>query len=442
MKIFRFFVAFALVWLAMQSAPNVFGVVPAPDGGYPNGNTAEGQNALENLTTGVWNTATGFQALFSDTTGNTNTAMGFRALYNNITGNSNTATGFQALLHDHTGSSNTANGYNALLFNDSGHDNTATGKDALHSNVNGNYNAANGVNTLFSNTTGGGNTANGFRTLFSNTTGGANTANGIQALYNNTTASNNTADGFNALVSNTTGDYNTASGVQALYHNTTGSNNIALGVLAGLNLTTGNNNIAIGSRGVVAEANTIRIGRPEVHTATYIAGISGATVANGVTVIVDPSGHLGTIVSSQRFKADIKPMGNASEAILALRPVSFHYKKDIDRQGIPEFGLVAEEVEKVNPALVIRDTEGKPHTVRYEQVNAMLLNEFLKEHRAFVEQQQKVEEQGATIARQQKQIDALAAGLQKVSAQLAAASTSRGGLEVSKSAPQTLLNNR
>jgi hypothetical protein len=208
-----------------------------------------------------------------------------------------------------------------------------------------------------------------------------------------------------------------------MLNNTTGSFNIALGDNAGFNLTTGSNNIDIGNVGVAGEAKTIRIGKQGTQTATFIAGINGATVPTGVAVIVDGSGHLGTTTSSARFKEAIKAMDKASEAILSLRPVTFHYKHDLDPDCIPQFGLVAEEVEKVNPDLVARDAEGKPYTVRYEAVNAMLLNEFLKEHR-------KNEEQQATIARLEKEIEALTAGLQKVSAQL----------EASKPAPQVVNN--
>src|SRR5262249_20855734 len=222
-----------------------------------------------------------------------------------------------------------------------------------------------------------------------------------------------------------TGGYNTATGLAALLNNTTGNNNIAIGYAAGINLTTGSNNIDIGSAGAAGEATTIRIGTPEVHTATYIAGINGATVPGGVTVVVDADGHLGTNTSSARYKEAIKLMDKASEAILALKPVTFRYKNEFDSEDIPQFGLVAEQVEKVNPDLVARDKQGKPYPVRYEAVNAMLLNEFLKEHR-------KVEEQGATIVKQQKQIEALTAGLRKLSAQL----------ELNKAAPQTVLNNQ
>jgi Chaperone of endosialidase len=210
-------------------------------------------------------------------------------------------------------------------------------------------------------------------------------------------------------------DFNTANGNAALFSNTTGNGNIALGVAAGRNLTTGNNNIDIGNLGVAGESNTIRIGWVGVQNAAFIAGIRGAVVPGGVGVVAGLNGHLGTVVSSARFKEAIKPMDEASEAILALKPVTFRYKRELDPEGIPQFGLVAEEVEKVNPDLVVRDGQGRVNSVRYEAVNAMLLNEFLKEHR-------KVQEVEAALARQQKdfaqQINALAASLKEQALQI------------------------
>jgi hypothetical protein len=238
----------------------------------------------------------------------------------------------------------------------------------------------------------------------------------------NTTANNNTAVGFHGANQNTTGMNNTAIGHNALAHNTIGSSNIALGKGAGVFLTTGSNNVDIGSAGVAGESNTIRIG--SVQTRTFIKGISGVALA-GATVVVNAVGQLGVAASSAHFKHEIRPMNKESEAILALKPVSFCYDQDIDEQGLTQFGLVAEEVEKVNPDLVVRDTEGKPYSVRYDQVNAMLLNEFLKEHR-------KVQQLEADAAQTRKQVEALTASLQKVSAQL----------ELSKTAPQTVLNNQ
>jgi hypothetical protein len=249
----------------------------------------------------------------------------------------------------------------------------------------------------------------------------------------------NTATGANALRSNTTGSFNTAEGVRALFNNTAGDNNIALGNSAGFNVTTGSNNIDIGAFGATGDANTIRIGRLAMQNRTFIAGIRGVTtgMANAVPVLIDAAGQLGTMNSSLRFKKEIKPMDRASEAILALKLVTFHYKSDAT--GTSQFGLIAEEVAQVNPDLVVRDENGEIYTVRYEAVNAMLLNEFLKEHRKVEEQQatitqlqSKVLKQEANAANQQKQIEALTAGLQKVSAQL----------EVSKAAPQTVLKNQ
>ena len=268
------------------------------------------------------------------------------------------------------------------------------------------------------------NTAEGIQALFSNTTGNANTAIGVGTLYKNTTGTGNTATGMAALGSNTTGFSNTAIGTMALMMNTTGNYNVTLGVSAGESLSTGDNNIDIGHNvsGVAGESNTIRIGNKDI-IATYISGITGQTVVGGAAVFVDSSGKLGTMTASTRFSDQIKPMNKASEAILTLKPVTFRYKQEIDPKRIQQFGLIAEEVEKVDPDLVGRDEKGKVYSVRYDAVNAMLLNEFLKEHRT-------VKEQGAMLARQQKQIEALTAGLQKVSAQL----------EASKPAPQVVNN--
>src|SRR6266496_3125028 len=288
--------------------PKAQAVSPAPDGGYPGANTAEGQSALLSLTTGTYNTAVGIYTLKSDTTGSFNTAIGAGALVLN-TSDQNTATGFGA---------------------------------------------------LFNNTSGFKNTANGALALFSNTFGYQNAANGAFALQNNTEGIDDTATGTGALFSNTTGGSNTANGAFALYSNTAGSDNTAIGDNAGSSLTTGDNNIDIGFnvQGVAGESNTIRIGNTDI-TDTFIRGISGSTVPNGVTVIVNGNGRLGTIVSSARFKDEIKPMGEASEAILALKPVTFRYKKQLDPAGTSQFGLVAEQVEKVNPDLVARDAKGE-----------------------------------------------------------------------------------
>jgi len=190
-------------------------------------------------------------------------------------------------------------------------------------------------------------------------------------------------------------------------YNLSSSSNIALGFDAGYNLTTGGNNIDIANKGAAGDANTIKIGTQGSQTATYIAGIHGATIAGGVAVVVDAAGQLGVKTSSARFKEAIKPMDDASEAILALKPVTFRYKKDLDPQGIPQFGLVAEQVEKVDPDLVVRDEKGQVYTVRYEAVNAMLLNEFLKEHQRVQELETRLDAMAGQMKEQARAIEAV-----------------------------------
>jgi hypothetical protein len=402
-------IALALAWFAVS--PMARAVDPPPDGGYGNGNTAEGASALFSLTTGSANTATGFEALYSNTTGGENTATGATALGNNTTGYNNTAIGFDALFSNATGYNNTATGSDALISNRTGAYNTATGFSALQT-----ANAAD-------------NTATGALALQADTTGFYNTATGVSALYSNTTGYYNVATGVSAMTYNLAGHDNTAEGFQALLNNK-GSSNIGIGSNAGANLTSGSNNIDIGNLGVAGDAAKIRIGKQGTQTATYVAGIYGKTVASGtkVAVMIDSTGKLGTVVSSARFKNQIKPMDKSSEVILALKPVTFRYKEEFDPDGIPQFGLIAEEVEKVNPDLVVRDEEGKVNTVRYEAVNAMLLNEFLKEHSKVEEEDQKLRQLEALTLHQQTEIKALTATLkeqalqiQKISTQVAAA---------------------
>ncbi len=279
------------------------------------------------------------------------------------------------------------------------------------------------------------NTAEGTDALFSVTAGSDNTAAGFSALMSNTIGNFNTAIGYETLISNATAHDNTAIGANALIGNTMGSGNTALGSSAGANLTTGGNNIDIGSPGVAGDSNKIRIGIKGTQKATFVAGISGVTVANGVGVIVNPQGQLGTVVSSARFKDSIKPMDKASEAILSLQPVTFRYKHELDPDGIPQFGLVAEQVEKVNPNLVARDEEGKPYTVRYEAVNAMLLNEFLKEHRKVESLEKAMAEQQAENAAMRTMLNEQAAQIQKVSDQLGRTPTSHARGQGPKRAP-------
>jgi len=346
-------------------------------------NTFYGEGAGQN-TTGKVDSAFGYTALYHNTTGSDNTAIGGFALFSNTTGGDNTASGFAALTSNTTGTYNTASGYSALYTNDTGESNTASGTNALYSNTTGNANTATGTNALFSNTTGSNNMASGANALFSNTTGAFNAANGVFALYNNTI-----------------GNFNTAAGAGALLANTTGSNNVAVGTTAGIALTTGSGNVCIGAgvNGVAGESNTTRI--RNIYT----------TVANGRAVYVNADNKIGTLSSSRRFKHDIQPMDKSSETLFALKPVTFRYKKDADPSQALSFGLIAEEVAKVSPELITRDEEGKPQTVRYEAVNAMLLNEFLKEHKTIAELK-------STIAQQQRAIEQLATQMQKVSAQV------------------------
>ena len=384
--------AFLLIPLVLAC----FGLLPtaqaATEGDLGKGNTVEGAGALQSLTTGIHNTALGFDTLLVNTTGSYNTATGSQALKNN-TGANNTATGFQALFFNATGTDNVANGWRALFHNTDSF-NTATGREALNSN---------------------------------------------------TTGDSNNASGYHALFSNTTGVWNEAYGFDALYHNVTGRENTAIGDSAGFEVT-GSFNICIGSgvEGFAGENNTIRIGDNLplgglTSAACFIGGISGVTIPGGVPVVVASNGQLGiAATSSARFKDEIKPMDKASETVLALKPVTFHYKKAIDPKGIAQFGLVAEDVAKVNPDLVTRDAKGQLYTVRYEAVNAMLLNEFLKEHRTVQELKATVSKQEAAATVQQKEIKVLTAALEEQAAQIQKVSAQ---IETRKPAPQVVLNN-
>ena len=332
--------------------------------------------------------------------------MGWHALAENTDASFSTGIGAGALF-DNNGSFNTAVGAAALFLNTTGSPNTAVGTSALGSNDSGSLN-----------------TAVGNQALLSNVSGLENTAMGDQALLNNV-GSFNVAVGGAALITNTGGNDNTACGSGAL-NDTTGSDNTALGFQAGILATDGDGNVYIGAgmSGVAGESNQ-----------TYIRNINTTSVsgAGTDTVTVNLStGLLGHVSSSRRYKDDIKTMDNASETLFALKPVTFRYKKEIDQSQTLDYGLIAEEVAKVDSNLAIRDKNGQIESVRYSAINAMLLNEFLKEHKAFLEEQRKVQEQGATIARMEQQIEALTAGLQKVSAQF----------ELAEPAPQTVLNSR
>jgi trimeric autotransporter adhesin len=375
-------------------------VTPPPDGCYPSFTTAEGCDALKFLSTGTGNTGLGWRSLFSDATGNFNTAVGTAALVLN-NADSNTAVGAAALLLNTTGTENTAIGTASLLNNNTAQQNTATGAFALSNHVSGNGNTAIGANALFSDATGQVNTAVGAGALFtvnSGFNGSFNTAIGAGALSINTSA-DNTAVGGTALGNNTAGHDNTAVGISALPNNTSGSNNVALGAFAGQAVTTSSNVICIGVQG------------SDTDNSCFIGSIFGQTTNLGSAVFIDANNKLGTMTSSKRYKEDIKPMDELSKALFALKPVSFRYKKQFDPAGTSQFGLVAEDVEKVSPDLVVRDKDGKPYSVRYDQVNAMLLNEFIKEHK-------KVEEQQGTIADLKSEMKTLAARVQEQAVEL------------------------
>jgi hypothetical protein len=358
----------------------VLAVDPPPSGGYPNEVTALGENALLSQTTGEENTAVGFQALYSDTTGGANIAIGSDALYHNTTGTYNVAIGDNALVSNATGGGSVAIGYTALQAHSFSSGNVAVGFGAMSLGLTGTYNTAIG-NVAMSFSTGSNNTAVG--------DGAMNTASG----------NSNVAIGRSAGL------------------NFAGDNNIAIGQYAGQNITRGANNIEIGHQGMKKDANTIRLGDPAAQKKTFIAGISGTTMPDGVAVLINSKGQLGVATSSARYKEKIEPMDKASDALLSLHPVTFHYKKELDAQSVPQFGLVAEEVAKVDPDLVVRDESGQPYTVRYEAVNAMLLNEFLKEHR-------KVESLEAKLARLEATVQRQSALIEKVSAQQAAVRSS------------------
>jgi hypothetical protein len=422
-----------LVFICLGLSPALQAVNPPPVGGYPGFNTATGDFALfsNDNTQGQFNTAIGFNALRSNTTGDHNTAFGLNTLLFNTTGFQNMGVGGGCLRNNTNGNNNTAVGYQAMSANTTGDENVAIGFHALNANTTGIRHVAIGFEALASNTTGS-NASNavGYQALQDNTTGNFNNAFGWRALANNTTGSGNIAMGDGAGDTTTTGGGNVSLG-QNSDAGTTGSNNIAIGNNAG-GATTGSNNIAIGASvtGTGTVSNNIEIGLNGDNVAnnrTFIGNIRGVNVgqANGITVIIDSDGQLGTANSSRRFKNEIKPLDQTSEAILALKPVTYHYN-DMDSEKAkqtPQYGLIAEDVAEVNPNLVVLDDGGQPLTVRYEAVNVMLLNEFLKEHRKVQELEKGMQALAAQLKEQASQI-------QKVSAQL----------ELNQRAPRTVAN--
>jgi hypothetical protein len=392
-----------ILTVCLAFSPKVQAVSPPPDGCYPGFTTAEGCNALQFLGAGAGNTGVGWYSLYLVGGGNYNTGVGAGTLVLN-TADSNTAVGAAALLLNTSGTQNVAVGTDALVFNDSGGFNSALGAFALFNNIAGTVN-----------------TAVGRHALFANTTGGSNTAVGVSALEDNISGIENTGIGSGALGNNIDGQDNVAVGQAALNNDIHGSHNVAVGEFAANAVTTANNVICIGDN----------MQGQNLSDSCFISNIFNATATGGSAVFIDANQKLGTITSSKRFKEEIKPMDKASDTLFALKPVTFRYKKEIDPAHISQFGLVAEDVEKVNPDLVVRDKEGKPYSVRYDQVNAMLLNEFLKEHR-------KVEQQEATIAELKKGMETLVARSKEQDAKIRKVTDQ---IEMSRPAPRMVLNN-
>jgi trimeric autotransporter adhesin len=475
-----FILAVALCWFVLS--PALKAGCPNPPGVCGGQNTAVGEDALFNITTGVWNVGVGVKALFNDTIGNQNTAVGYQTLFNNIDGDKSTGIGSQVLFSNTTGNENVGVGFRTLYLNTMGNRNTGMGYRTLAFSDTGNDNTAVGWNALYNNRMGAGdNTAVGSRALLHNLTGSDNVAVGFRALEASTSGAVNTAVGSLALNTNTTGTENTAVGRRALQNLDGGHENTAVGWGAGANYTgTEFKNICIGDGvgGNVGESEAIRIGDnlpsggidiisaagfnlidighsfssggisilrsfvgasiqigallPTVNGAShcFIGGIYNQTpVGVSHVVVVDSNNRLTDgFISSRRFKKDIAPIDKLSEGILALKPVTFHFKND--DTNYPQFGLIAEDVAEVNPDWITRDPQGEIHGVRYDTIPVLLLNEFLKEHK-------KVEEQQASIAELKNEVQTMVAQLKEQAAQIQKVTAQ---LEVTKPAPQVVTN--
>jgi hypothetical protein len=382
---------------------NLTGTIQSGSGGTPvfsapadkSLNFSAGLGALQSIAPngfdGTNNTAVGTNALHAETAGTDNTAVGVAALSSLTTACCNTAVGSGALRMNTDGMDNVAIGPGALGANISGSSNVGIGEGALNLNTTGDGNVAIGEIALLSNTSGSSNIALGNQALGDNTTGNSNIAVGEIALSSNTTGNNNVAVGFYTLFQNTTGLANTAVGEAALGSTTTGSGNIALGSQAGSSVTTGSNNIYIGNSGSAADNGATYIGTDGKQTSAFIAGISGVNVS-GVPVLVSGSGQLGIAASSRRFKQDIREMGDATDGLMRLRPVTYRYKQPFDDGSRPlQYGLIAEEVAEVYPDLVARSADGQIQTVKYLLLDSMLLNEVQKQRAAITAQQEKIQ---------------------------------------------------
>jgi Chaperone of endosialidase len=377
---------------------------PSSTSGF--GNTAYGDSALAGNTSGTTNVAVGVDALELNTTGSVNTAVGVAALFNNNASN-NTAVGYQALTLNTSGFENTAVGFDALEDNTTGVDNTAIGYEALPDNSTGFNNTALGWQALLANTSGVENTATGQFAMRANTVGNQNTADGKAALFGST-GNFNTGTGYKVLFSNT-GNDNTAAGWESLFNNTSGTGNVAFGFEAGSNLTTGSNNIEVGNLGTSHDSDTIRIGTKGTQKKTFIAGISDTTVTGGADVVVNNSGQLGVAPSSARYKRDIHDMGDRSQRLMQLRPVTFRYKQDL--WGQRQYGLIAEEVAKVYPELVVRGDKGEVESVQYRELIPMLLNELQHQQRALDRQSRQLSAQAQHMTKLEAENENLRAAM-------------------------------
>lgn len=402
-------------------------------------NTGVGVNALSsvNPAVGINNTAVGFGALKDTTNGFYNTAVGARALEHNTTGQFNMAIGTEAL-NQNNANFNLAIGFRVAFLNTTGRHLTGIGAAAMRNNTTGELNTAIGADALRENTTTSFNAAVGDGALasFDGTdpnTDGANTALGSIALTALTSGTENVAVGRRAGETLTAGSNNVIVGWRAGDSLTTGSDNTFIGDQAGANETTVNNVLCIQSPGDSTA--------PTTSNRTFIGNIRGVSCGNGdgIPVLIDSDGQLGTAPSSRRFKEDVRPMAEMSKAILALKPVTFHYKNQDTKKAedTPQFGLIAEEVASVNSDLVARDSNGKIYSVRYDAVNAMLLNEFLKEHKKVEEQQASMADLKSTVAVQQKEMQVLTAQLKEQAAQIQKVSAQ---FETSKPAPKVVAN--
>jgi trimeric autotransporter adhesin len=451
-----FMLAVALCCFALS--PALKAGCPNPPGVCFGQNTAVGADALFNVTSGVWNVGVGVDALFNTTVGNQNTGIGYQTLFNNIDGSHHTGIGSQALFNNTTGNDNVGVGFRTLYSNTSGNRNTGMGYRTLAFSDTGDDNTAVGWNALYNNRSGAGfNTAVGSQALRGNLSSELNVAVGDSALgsFNGTTFTDgaNTALGSIALSALTSGQENVVAGRRALEFLTAGSNNVAMGWRSGDGLTTGSFNTFIGDQAGLNEgpdvSNVICLGilgdtngGQATPNRCYIGNIHGVNMGGPgpyLTVMIDGDGQLGTAISSRRFKKDIEPMNQASEGVLKLKPVTFHYKNRDNKNDLtPQFGLIAEEVEQVNRDLVAYGKDGKPLSVRYDAVNVMLLNEFLKEHKKVEEQQASIADLKSNVALQQKEMQVLTAQLKEQAAQIQKVSAQ---LEVSKPAPRTVSTN-